>query len=106
MNLKPIIQSEMSEREKQILRINAHIWNLERWYWWTYLQGSSGDTDTEKVLVDMGQGGKGGTNQEIGIKTCTLPHVNLDSQWKFSVWHRELKSSALWQPRGVGWDGR
>ena len=32
MNLKPIIQSEMSEREKQILYINEYIWNLERWY--------------------------------------------------------------------------
>ena len=24
-----------SEREKQILYMNAYIWNLERWYWWT-----------------------------------------------------------------------
>ena len=23
--------------------LNAYIWNLEIWYWWTYLQGSSGD---------------------------------------------------------------
>ena len=32
-----------SEKEEQILYINAYIWNLERWYWWTYLQGNSGD---------------------------------------------------------------
>ena len=25
-----------SEREKQILFINSYIWNLEKWYWWTY----------------------------------------------------------------------
>ena len=59
MNLEPIIQNEMSERGKQILYINAYIWNLERWYSRTYLQGSSGNTDIEKVLVDMGQGRKG-----------------------------------------------
>ena len=30
-----------SERQRQILYINTCIWNLERWYWWTYLQGSN-----------------------------------------------------------------
>ena len=24
-----------SERERQILYMNAYIWNLERWYWWS-----------------------------------------------------------------------
>ena len=42
-----------SEREKQISYIDAYIWNLERWDWWTYLQGSDGDTDIENILVDM-----------------------------------------------------
>ena len=32
MNLEPIIQSEVSQGEKQISYINAYIWNLERWY--------------------------------------------------------------------------
>ena len=32
MKLKPIIQSEVSQKEKhQIQYINAYIWNLERW---------------------------------------------------------------------------
>jgi len=34
MNLEPIIQSEVSQKEKeniQILYINTYIWNLERW---------------------------------------------------------------------------
>ena len=30
MNLEPVIQREMSEREKQILYINTYIWNLEK----------------------------------------------------------------------------
>ena len=34
-----------SERERQVSSINAHIWNLEWWYWWTYLQGSNGNAD-------------------------------------------------------------
>ena len=32
MNLKPIIQSEMSQKEKEILYPNTYIQNLEEWY--------------------------------------------------------------------------
>ena len=31
MKLEPIIQSKVSQKEKQIQYINAYIWNLERW---------------------------------------------------------------------------
>ena len=31
MNLKPIIQCEVSQKEKTIQYINTYIWNLERW---------------------------------------------------------------------------
>ena len=53
MNLEVIMQSEVSQKEKsQIWYINTDIWDLERWYWLTYLQGSSGDADVEKRLLD------------------------------------------------------
>ena len=35
MNLEPIIQSEVSHKEKSkyhILTCKSHIWNIERWY--------------------------------------------------------------------------
>ena len=32
-----------SEREKQLSYTNPHIWNLQRRYWWTYFQSSSGE---------------------------------------------------------------
>ena len=51
-----------SEREKQIPYMNTHAWNLERWYWWTYLQSSSGDTDIENRLAGTVGEGEGGTN--------------------------------------------
>ena len=34
-----------SEGEKQIYA-NSYIWNLEKWYWWTSLQGRNRDADT------------------------------------------------------------
>ena len=46
-----------SEREKQILYINAYMWNLEKWYRWSYLQSRSRDTDVEnKLRVTKGEG--------------------------------------------------
>ena len=30
----------------------------------------------------------------------------IDNWWELAVWSRELKQGALWQPRGMGWDGR
>jgi len=54
MNLEAIIQSEVRKRK---IYINGYIWNLERWYGGTRLQGSSGDADTENRLVDtVGEG--------------------------------------------------
>ena len=32
MNLEPVIQSEVSQKEKQISYINTYIWNLEKLY--------------------------------------------------------------------------
>ena len=32
LNLEPIIQSEVSQKEKDKYRVLTHIWDLERWY--------------------------------------------------------------------------
>ena len=92
MNLEPIIQSQ-SERKTQISYINANIWNLERWCWCTYLQGSNGDADRENRLVDTA--GK----EWVGrIERTAWKHIHYhirDSRWGFAVWHGEL-------PRWVG----
>ena len=56
MNLAAIIQSEVSQKEKDTYRILMHImWNLERWYRQSYVQGSKGDTDGKNRLLDSGR---------------------------------------------------
>ena len=65
-----------SERERQIMYINMCVWNLERWYWWTYFQGGNGDSDIENRLVDTVWEGDGGTNRESSMEIYTLPYVN------------------------------
>ena len=32
VDLVSVIQSEVSQREKQMLYINAYMWNLGKWY--------------------------------------------------------------------------
>ena len=77
MNLEPIMQSEVSQKEKQISYINVYLWNIERWYWWTYLQGSNGDKDIENRLMNMSKGeeGEDGLYGESTMETYILPCV-------------------------------
>ena len=42
-----------SEKEKQILYINACMWNIEKWYRWSYLQSRNRDTDIENKCMDI-----------------------------------------------------
>ena len=61
-----------SERETQILDIKAYMWNLEKWYRWSYLQSRNGDTDVENKCMDI-KGGKGGRmTWETGLDVYTL----------------------------------
>ena len=58
MNLEPIIQNEVSQKEKDEYDIltNAYIQNLEKWYWRIYLQGNNGETGIENRLMNMERG--------------------------------------------------
>ena len=60
-----------SKREKQILYINACIWNLERRYWWTRLQGRNRDADAENGLATCGEEA-GGRNWDSSVDMHTL----------------------------------
>ena len=64
-----------SEREKQALYINRYIWNLEKWYFWTYFQGRNRETDVENQLVDPDWEGEGGVNWESSIDIYASPNV-------------------------------
>ena len=57
MNLEPVTESEVRKKKTNIVYF-APMWNLERWHGWTYLQGSSVDTDIESRCVDIEGRGK------------------------------------------------
>ena len=83
-----------SERERQILHIKTHKWKLERWYRWSYLQGSKGDTEAKNKLLDSVVG-EGGMICENSFETY-ITKCKIDNQCKFDVWHKAPKASALW----------
>ena len=77
MDPETVIQSEVSQKQKNKYRILIqYMWNLEKWYRWTSLQGRNRDTDVESKRIDTKRGkwgsGGGGMNWEIGIDIYTL----------------------------------
>ena len=50
-------------------------WTLEKWYWWTYLQGRNRGSDTENRPVATAGKGEGGMDWESSIDIHTLPCV-------------------------------
>ena len=71
--------------------INTYIWNLEKWYWWTYLQGRNRDSDIEKEFVDTAGEEEDGTNWQSSTHIYSTV-CETDSSWEAAVWHRELSS--------------
>ena len=54
------------EREKQILYINAYVWNLDKWNWWTYSQSRNRDAGIENGLVVTPGEGEGAWTGRLG----------------------------------------
>ena len=81
-----------SERERQIPYINAYVWSLERWYWWSYMQSSKGDTDIKNRLLDSVGEGDGGMIWEKSTETYTLPYVKeiASGNLMYDTGHTEL----------------
>ena len=64
MNLQSIIQSEVSQKERQTLYIGAHMWSSERWHRRPSMQGSKGGTDVRNRRSDSVGEGEGGDLRE------------------------------------------
>ena len=55
---------------------NTYIWDLGKWYWWTYLQGRHGGADVENRLVDIVGEGESEMNEESSINIYSLSGVS------------------------------
>ena len=102
MNLEPIMQSEVSQKEKDKYR-SVYIWNLERWYWWIYWQGGNGDRDIENRLTDTGQGKERVRCMERVTWKLTSPYVKETANENLLYDSGNLnRDSVSTQRRGMG----
>ena len=60
-------QWSKSEREKQILDNITYMWNLEKWYRWTYLWSRTRVTDVENKLKVTKEGREVGWIWRLGL---------------------------------------
>ena len=91
-----------SERERYISHSNAHMWNLEKWDWIIYLQGSNGETHREQTYGHGEREGEGEMFRESNMETY-ITICKIDGQREFAVWLRELKQGLCINLEG--WDG-
>ena len=76
MDLEPIVQSEVSQKEKEKYHILMHIYRIQKnGTDGTYLQGRNRDRDIENKLVDTVGKGEDGMSLESNIDTYTLQCV-------------------------------
>ena len=73
MKLEPIIQSEVSRKEKHQYRLLMHIYGIQK-------DGNDNpvcktEKDVQNSLLDSVGEGKGGMTWENGIETCKLSRV-------------------------------
>ena len=98
-----------SEREKQILCINAYIWNREKWYWWTYLRvGVEMETERTELCAlwwprGMGCGVVGGRPNLEGLYFYLQPiHVvvqqELTQHYKAIILQLEKRRNSRFTP--------
>ena len=73
--------------------LSVYVWNLEKWYWWTYLQSRN---------RDIGGKGEGGINWENSIETYTLPYIKQIASGKLLY---STGSSTWCSVTTDGWDG-
>ena len=109
MKLEPIIQNEVSHKEKHQYSLLTHIYGIYKddpiceIGWWSYMWDSKRDTDVKNRLLNYVGEGKGGIIWENSIERCILPYV----KWIISPsWMHELGNSKLvhWD-NPEGWDG-
>ena len=103
INLEPIIQSEVSQKEKDKYHIQMHVYRIQKNGLNEFIYRAALEKQTQRTDLCMwGKGGEdemhGESNMEAYITICEI-----DSQREFA---QETQTGALYQPRGVGWGGK
>ena len=105
MNLEPITQTEMSQKEKDKYCILTHMYGLQKNSTEEFIYRAAMEKQTQKIdLWTWREGRRGGKdNMETYITICKI-----DSKWEFVVWLRKLKQGLYinlegWNGEADGW---
>ena len=91
MNLEPIIQSEVSQKEKDKYRILTHIYGIQKNGTEEFIDRAAMEKETQRTDLWTWETGEesemhGKSNMETYITICKI-----DSQQEFAEWLRKLK---------------
>ena len=75
MKLEPVIQSEVSQKEKHQYLILRHIYGIEKDGNDDPIHKNKRGTDVKNRLLDSVGEGEGGMIRHHSIETCILPYV-------------------------------
>ena len=68
------------QQQQQMFTTKDHLWDPERWYWWTCLQGSSGDPLIENKRLDTVREGEGGCCETVAwnihVTMCRVDQIS------------------------------
>ena len=104
MNLEPIIQSEVSQKEKDKYHILMHIYGIQKIGTEEFTYRAAMEKQREQTYGYGERGGEGElygkSNMEIYITICKI-----DSQF-ICCMAQETQVGVLYQSTWVGWGGR
>ena len=106
MKLEPIIQSEVSQKEKHQYNILMPIYEIYKDGNDNLIYEIAKETQIQKADIwTLWEKVRVGWFERIALKHV---YYHMWNTWpsKFDGWNRALKASALEQPRGMGWGGR
>ena len=98
MNLEPIIQSEVSQKEKDKYHILMHIYGIQKNGTEECIYGQQWTNRHKKQ--NYGHGERVRCMERITWKHITICKIGIYCM------AQETQTGALYQPRGVGWGGR
>ena len=105
MNLKPIIQSEVSHKEKDKYHIPMLMYGIQKDGTDEFIcRAAMEKTQRTNLWTQQGEEGVGEMYEESNMETSTTI-CKIDSMG-ICYMIQETQTGSLYQPRGVGWGGK
>ena len=103
MNLEPILQSEVCQKEKDKYRILTHIYRIQKIGTEEFIyRAAMGNRHREQTYGHVERGGEGEMYVVSNMETY-ITVDKIDSHWEFAVCLRKLKQGLCINLQG--WDG-